>query len=53
MGDAKEMHHLCVMRFTDYEAIRNVCPHSKCTRLDVVLRYAQGLAIRVKDNGRG
>jgi len=55
VGDAREMHPFVrdeVYRIS-YEAIRNACTHSKCTRLDVVLRYAQVLAIRVKDNGRG
>jgi signal transduction histidine kinase len=36
-----------------YEAIRNACIHSGASRLEVQLRYAQDLAVRVNDNGIG
>jgi signal transduction histidine kinase len=36
-----------------YEAIRNACTHSAASRLEVELRYANDLALRVSDNGTG
>jgi signal transduction histidine kinase len=36
-----------------YEAIRNACLHSSATLLEVELRYAQDLTLRVRDNGVG
>jgi signal transduction histidine kinase/ligand-binding sensor domain-containing protein len=36
-----------------YEAIRNACLHSKGSRLEVTLQYAQNLSLRVRDNGVG
>lgn len=55
VGDAKELHPVVrdeVYRI-GYEAIRNACTHSGGTRLEVVLSYAQDLAVRVSDNGIG
>jgi signal transduction histidine kinase/ligand-binding sensor domain-containing protein len=55
VGDAKEMHPIVrdeVYRI-GYEAIRNALVHSAATRLEVELRYAQDLAVRVSDNGIG
>jgi signal transduction histidine kinase len=55
VGDAKEMHPIVrdeVYRI-GYEAIRNALVHSAATRLEVELRYAQDLAVRVSDNGVG
>lgn len=36
-----------------YEAIRNACQHSKASRLNVELKYAQDLSVHVKDDGAG
>jgi signal transduction histidine kinase len=36
-----------------YEAIRNAFAHSSASRLEVELRYANDLALRVSDNGIG
>jgi signal transduction histidine kinase len=36
-----------------YEAIRNACTHSGASRLEVELRYARDLTLRVADNGIG
>jgi len=55
VGDAKEMHPIVrdeIYRI-GYEAIRNACVHSGATRLEVELRYANDLALRVSDNGTG
>lgn len=55
VGDAKELHPVVrdeVYRI-GYEAIRNACTHSGGTRLEVVLSYAQDLAVCVSDNGIG
>jgi signal transduction histidine kinase len=55
MGDAKEMHPIVrdeVYRI-GYEAIRNACTHSRGSRLEVGLSYAQDLTVRVADNGVG
>lgn len=55
VGNAKEMHPIVrdeVYRI-GYEAIRNALVHSAATRMDVQLRYAQDLAVRVSDNGIG
>jgi signal transduction histidine kinase/ligand-binding sensor domain-containing protein len=55
IGNAREMHQ--IIRDEIYriglEAIRNACLHSRASRLEVELRYANGLALRVKDNGIG
>lgn len=55
VGDAREMHPIVrdeVYRI-GYEAIRNASAHSRASQLDVELRYAQDLTVRVKDNGIG
>jgi len=55
MGDAKEMHPIVrdeIYRI-GYEAIRNACMHSGASQLEVELRYANDLALRVGDNGTG
>jgi signal transduction histidine kinase len=54
-GEAREMHPIVrdeVYRI-GYEAIRNAGAHSKGSRLEVELSYAQDLSLRVSDNGRG
>jgi signal transduction histidine kinase len=55
VGDAKEMHPIVrdeIYRI-GYEAIRNACMHSGASQLDVELRYARELTLRVDDNGTG
>ena len=55
VGDAYEMHPIVrdeIYRI-GYEAIRNACVHSGANQLDVELRYAHDLALRVSDNGIG
>ena len=55
MGDSKEVHPIVrdeIYRI-GYEAIRNACMHSGASRLQVELRYANDLALRVSDNGAG
>jgi ligand-binding sensor domain-containing protein len=55
IGDPKEMHPIVrdeIYRI-GYEAIRNACTHSGASRLEVELRYADDLALRVNDNGTG
>jgi ligand-binding sensor domain-containing protein/two-component sensor histidine kinase len=55
LGDAREMHPIVrdeIYRI-GYEAIRNACTHSGASRLQVELRYADDLALRVLDNGTG
>ena len=55
VGDARDMHPIVrdeVYRI-GYEAIQNAYTHSRASRLDVELRYAQDLALRVRDNGVG
>jgi signal transduction histidine kinase len=54
-GGPEEMHPVIrdeVYRI-GYEAIRNACTHSACTRLEVGLTYADDLVLRVTDNGIG
>jgi signal transduction histidine kinase len=54
-GTPREMHPVVrdeVYRM-GYEAIRNACLHSRGTRLNVGLHYAQDLTLRVADNGVG
>jgi signal transduction histidine kinase/ligand-binding sensor domain-containing protein len=54
-GDAREMHPIVrdeIYRI-GYEAIRNASTHSGASRLEVELRYARDLALRVSDNGTG
>jgi len=55
VGDAKEMHPIVpdeIYRI-GYEAIRNACVHSGASRLEVELRYARDLTLRVDENGTG
>jgi signal transduction histidine kinase/ligand-binding sensor domain-containing protein len=55
VGESRDMHPIVrdeVYRI-GYEAISNACLHSGATRLDVELRYAHNLCMRVSDNGRG
>jgi signal transduction histidine kinase len=55
IGDAKEIHPIVrdeTYRI-GYEAIRNACTHSGASRLEVELRYADDLVLRVSDNGTG
>jgi signal transduction histidine kinase len=55
VGDAREMHPIVrdeIYRI-GYEAIRNACMHSGASQLEVELRYAHDLALRVRDNGIG
>jgi signal transduction histidine kinase len=55
VGDARDMHPIVrdeVYRI-GYEAIRNAYLHSHAARLEVELRYAQDLTVRVRDNGVG
>jgi signal transduction histidine kinase len=55
VGDAREMHAMVrdeIYRI-GYEAIRNACRHSRASQLEVELRYAHDLTLRVSDNGTG
>ncbi|HWO39013.1 MAG TPA: two-component regulator propeller domain-containing protein, partial [Candidatus Acidoferrum sp.] len=55
VGDAREMHPIVrdeIYRI-GYEAIRNAFAHSSASRLEVELRYADDLALRVGDSGTG
>jgi len=55
VGGAKEMHPIVrdeIFRI-GYEAIRNACTHSGASRLEIELRYARDLTLRVEDNGTG
>jgi len=55
VGDAREMHPIVrdeIYRI-GYEAIRNACTHSGTSRLEIELRYARDLTLRVDDNGTG
>src|SRR5260370_12826759 len=55
VGDAREMHANVrdeIYRI-GYEAIRNACMHSRASQLEVELRYAHDLTLRVTDNGTG
>src|SRR6267378_2664857 len=55
VGNAREMHPIVrdeIYRI-GYEAIRNACTHSGASRLEVELRYARDLTLRVEDNGTG
>ena len=55
VGDAREMHPIVrdeIYR-VGYEAIHNACTHSGASQLEVELRYAHDLALRVTDNGTG
>jgi signal transduction histidine kinase/ligand-binding sensor domain-containing protein len=55
VGDARDMHPIVrdeIYRI-GYEAIRNACMHSAASQLEVELRYAHDLTLRVSDNGTG
>jgi signal transduction histidine kinase/ligand-binding sensor domain-containing protein len=55
VGDAREMHPIVrdeIYRI-GYEAIRNACTHSGASHLEVELKYARDLTLRVDDNGAG
>jgi signal transduction histidine kinase len=55
VGDAREMHPIVrdeIYRI-GYEAIRNASTRSGASRLEVELRYARDLNLRVDDNGTG
>jgi signal transduction histidine kinase/ligand-binding sensor domain-containing protein len=55
VGDTGEMHPIVrdeIYRI-GYEAIRNACMHSGASQLEVELRYASDLTLRVSDNGVG
>ena len=54
-GKVKEMHPVVreeVYRI-GYEAIRNACAHASASQVQVQLRYAQDLDLRIRDNGVG
>jgi signal transduction histidine kinase len=55
VGDAREMHPVAGEETyrIGYEAIRNACMHSGASQLEVELRYAHDLTLRVSDNGIG
>src|SRR5258708_1304501 len=55
VGDARELHPIVrdeIYRI-GYEAIRNASVHSKASQLEVELRYARDVVLRVTDNGIG
>ena len=55
IGTAREMHPIVrdeIFRI-GYEAIRNACVHSQGARLEVTLEYAEGVQLRVSDDGVG
>src|SRR5258708_6745489 len=55
VGDARELHPIVrdeIYRI-GYEAIRNASVHSKASQLEVELRYARDVVLRVSDNGIG
>jgi signal transduction histidine kinase len=55
VGQATDMHPIVrdeIYRIV-YEAIRNAYVHSKANRLDVELKYAENLSVRVSDDGVG
>jgi signal transduction histidine kinase len=55
VGQAREMHPIVrdeIYRI-GFEAIRNAAMHSRASRLEVELKYAHDLTIRVSDNGIG
>jgi signal transduction histidine kinase len=54
-GDAREMHPIVrdeIFRI-GYEAIRNACMHSGARQMEVEIKYADDLVLRVRDNGSG
>jgi signal transduction histidine kinase/ligand-binding sensor domain-containing protein len=55
VGTASEMHPIArdeIYRI-GYEAIHNAGAHSRASRLEVELKYAQNLTLRIRDNGIG
>jgi signal transduction histidine kinase/ligand-binding sensor domain-containing protein len=55
IGNSTDMHPVVrdeVYRI-GYEAIRNACLHSSATELEIELRYARDLTLRISDNGIG
>ena len=55
IGNARDVHPIVrdeVYRI-GYEAIRNAAAHSRASRLEIDLRYASDLSLRIKDNGLG
>jgi signal transduction histidine kinase len=55
IGDPKDLHPIVrdeVYRI-GFEAIRNAAAHSRASRLEIDLRYANDLSLRIKDNGLG
>lgn len=55
IGDPKDLHPIVrdeVYRVA-YEAIRNAAVHSRASRLEIEIRYANDLSVRIKDNGLG
>lgn len=55
VGDPRDMHPVMqdeIYRI-GYEAIRNACEHAQASHVEVELKFAKDLAIRVKDNGVG
>jgi signal transduction histidine kinase/ligand-binding sensor domain-containing protein len=55
LGDAKDLHPIArdeVARISE-EAIRNACSHSRGSQLDIELRYADDLHLKIRDNGLG
>jgi signal transduction histidine kinase len=54
-GGAKELHPVVrdeIYRI-GYEAIRNACMHSGGSRLEIEVRYARNLTVRIADDGVG
>ena len=54
-GEAREMHPIVrdeIFR-VGYEAVRNACTHSGASQMEVEIRYAADLVLRVRDNGSG
>ena len=55
VGDSRDLHPIVrdeIYRI-GYEAIRNACQHSNASQINVELKYAEDLIVRVKDNGAG
>ena len=55
IGDARDLHPIVrdeIYRI-GYEAIRNAGTHSHASRLEIDLRYANDLLLRIRDNGVG
>jgi signal transduction histidine kinase/ligand-binding sensor domain-containing protein len=54
-GNPRVMHPIVRDEFyrIGYEAIHNACMHSQASRVEVELKYADDLSLRVSDNGVG